>query len=550
MAMKPAPSKLVLLMSAAGVSLSCSGVAVAALDSNAPANVALSFGVAPKGEQGCNRDSQEAWASCAALSGDLLNVIVADSDALPLPLTLLSASGDERVSREAFHGHATEVAGPPPIPRNNGASGQEPASTAAVLVDGAEVDGPAERADSEVSTEDGVQGQPSVRRKGRLGEATAVDRPKLAIVSASREAHRSDDSAQVGARAELTETESVALERVFASLAEVLGAQLDDSATEFDRPAEQAVESNGLGTPPELADGQPAALPRVETAAARSPEMGSSLEPSDEVDDIVVVSSHSEKVLMSLAAMRSTDKSQSVRLGAQTKRTVVTRHSDKVLETLALFKQARSERAPLACSPAFDNQPKEVMFAADAADIDIFLDLMPPTADHADRQVLQAAVALPAPPDPPIEDAAGRSAMGAHMIALSADKLDQVRGGFVTDGGLKISFGIERAVYLNGNLVTTTSLNISDLSRISGGQAQVTGNGKDALALIQSGTGNVFSPASISSTAAGTVIQNTLNNQKINTITRIDAVVNSSGIMRSINLQSSMQSAIVNSLRR
>jgi len=46
------------------------------------------------------------------------------------------------------------------------------------------------------------------------------------------------------------------------------------------------------------------------------------------------------------------------------------------------------------------------------------------------------------------------------------------------------------------------------------------------------------------------VIQNTLDNQKINTITRIDAVVNSSGIMRSINLQSSMRSAIVDSLRR
>lgn len=548
--MKPAPSKLVLLMSAAGVSLSCSGVALAAMDSNTPANVALTFGVVPRGEKDCNVDRQDAWASCTALSGDLLNVIVAESDALPLPLALLSASGAERASRGSSHEDPAEAVGPSSVPRDAGAAGQEPVPTAALLVGDIEADRPVERADGGVSTEDDVQGEPRVRRKGRTGEAIAVDRHHLAVVPASREAYRSDDSPHVRARAELAETESVALERVFASLAEVLGAQLEDSATEVKRPAEQTVESDGLDTPPALAGGQTTALPRVETTEAPFPEVGSSLDRSSEVDDIVVVSSHSEKVLMSLAAMRSTESSQSVRLGAQTKKTVVTRHSDKVLEMLALFRQAKSERAPLACSSTFDNEPQGGLSAADAADIDIFLDLMPPTANQADGRVLQAAVALPAPPDQPLEDTGGRSAMGADMTALSVDKLDRVRGGFVTDGGLKISFGIERAVYLNGNLVTTTSLNISDLSRISGGQAQVTGNGKDALALMQSGTGNVFSPSSISSTAAGTVIQNTLNNQKINTITRIDAVVNSSGIMRSINLQSSMQSAIVNSLRR
>jgi hypothetical protein len=46
------------------------------------------------------------------------------------------------------------------------------------------------------------------------------------------------------------------------------------------------------------------------------------------------------------------------------------------------------------------------------------------------------------------------------------------------------------------------------------------------------------------------VIQNTLDNQKINTITRIDAVVNSLSILKSMSLESSMRSAIVNSLRR
>ena len=116
--------------------------------------------------------------------------------------------------------------------------------------------------------------------------------------------------------------------------------------------------------------------------------------------------------------------------------------------------------------------------------------------------------------------------------------------------GLKVSFGIERAVYLNGDLVTTTSLNVSELSRISGGRAQVSTTGPGSLALVQSGLGNAFQPGTISQTAAGTVIQNTLDNQKIQTITRIDAVVNSSSIIRSMNLQSSMRSAVVDSLRR
>jgi hypothetical protein len=144
-----------------------------------------------------------------------------------------------------------------------------------------------------------------------------------------------------------------------------------------------------------------------------------------------------------------------------------------------------------------------------------------------------------------------RDGVGHGSVALSADRLDEVRGGFVTEGGLKISFGIERAVFLNGSLVATTTLNIADLSKISGGQAQVSAVGATgSLAVIQTGGGNLFAPGTISTTAAGTVIQNTLDNQKINTITRIDAVVNSLSILKSMSLESSMRSAIVNSLRR
>jgi hypothetical protein len=48
----------------------------------------------------------------------------------------------------------------------------------------------------------------------------------------------------------------------------------------------------------------------------------------------------------------------------------------------------------------------------------------------------------------------------------------------------------------------------------------------------------------------GTVIQNTLNNQKIQNVTVINATVNSLEILKGINLQSSLRSAVIDSLRR
>ena len=57
-------------------------------------------------------------------------------------------------------------------------------------------------------------------------------------------------------------------------------------------------------------------------------------------------------------------------------------------------------------------------------------------------------------------------------------------------------------------------------------------------------------PSTISAAALGTVIQNTLDNQKIQTITRIDAAVTAATVLRSLDLQSSMRGAISQSLQR
>jgi hypothetical protein len=71
----------------------------------------------------------------------------------------------------------------------------------------------------------------------------------------------------------------------------------------------------------------------------------------------------------------------------------------------------------------------------------------------------------------------------------------------------------------------------------------------DGPIVIQNGAGNTFSVRP-GQNAPGTVIQNSLNNQQIDTVTTISAVVNSAKVLRAINLQSTIQDSLINSLRR
>ena len=143
-----------------------------------------------------------------------------------------------------------------------------------------------------------------------------------------------------------------------------------------------------------------------------------------------------------------------------------------------------------------------------------------------------------------IQDDSAEHPIRGEWLALSDQQLDQMRGGFETPSGLNISFGIERAVYINGNLVTTTTFNVGDLGKLTGQQAEAAG------VLIQNGAGNSFQPGAIPASALPTVIQNTLNNQTIQGITVINAATNSMEILKAINLQSTLNEAMVGSLRK
>lgn len=121
--------------------------------------------------------------------------------------------------------------------------------------------------------------------------------------------------------------------------------------------------------------------------------------------------------------------------------------------------------------------------------------------------------------------------------AVDAGTLDDMRGGFDTSLQLKLSFGIERAVYLNGALVTTTSFNLPALGGAVRDNAAPVSVSSGSLSLLQNGPGNSFALSAAVAPLAATVIQNTLNNQSIQGLTTINANVNSLELLRSTGFQ-------------
>lgn len=289
--------------------------------------------------------------------------------------------------------------------------------------------------------------------------------------------------------------------------------------------------------------------------AARTRKAGRSVETS------------SEKVLLDLQAVLQRSGDGPMALNARVEPKVEVSQEEKVLDTLSQIlgdraesTSVRDEPGPLWVSPAdelapgsaAERQPARSLESAAAPTAAATPASRSALASAAEQELSSVQGVQTAPAEeaePPKSTVFGRAA-----VAVAADKLDGVRGGFETAGGLKVSFGIERAVYLDGALVSTTRLNVADLSRTSAGAAQSRPNGVEAaagtLAVIQSGSGNTVIPLALSPTSIGTLIQNSIDGRKIQTITRIDAVVNSASIMRTLNLQSSLRSAITDSLRR
>lgn len=125
--------------------------------------------------------------------------------------------------------------------------------------------------------------------------------------------------------------------------------------------------------------------------------------------------------------------------------------------------------------------------------------------------------------------------------------LDQMRGGFDLGGGVVVSFGLARAVDINGVLVTTTSFQIADVSKITAAQATALNKQISTLNLVQNGPGNSFQPTASSSTV-GTFVQNTLNNTNIQTRTLINSTTNGMSLAKGINTAATVRDSLLNSI--
>ena len=126
---------------------------------------------------------------------------------------------------------------------------------------------------------------------------------------------------------------------------------------------------------------------------------------------------------------------------------------------------------------------------------------------------------------------AGDDLVFSPKRAINMQRLDELRGGFITDGGLKISLGIERSVFLNNELVATMFLNVPDLAALSArgaASAQLQGS---PTTLVQNGPGNSVGQSVLQSFNRGmlTVIQNSLDNQLIQGRTIINTTISGVG---------------------
>lgn len=125
---------------------------------------------------------------------------------------------------------------------------------------------------------------------------------------------------------------------------------------------------------------------------------------------------------------------------------------------------------------------------------------------------------------------------------VSEKVLDRMRGGFQIDpNGPMMSFGIQRSVYINGQLVSSTVLTIPNL-------LQLTNNPGNAFTLVQNGAGNAMTTHPSSLPPLMTVLQNSLDHQTIQNQTVINATVAALSLNRALALGNAVSQANLNAI--
>ena len=176
-------------------------------------------------------------------------------------------------------------------------------------------------------------------------------------------------------------------------------------------------------------------------------------------------------------------------------------------------------------------------------------------------------------------------------MTVGDDTLAAMRGGFDLGGGLMVSFGISRVVTVNGVVLSSTSFQLPDLGRVTATQIAAFERYLGSTSVVQVGSGNSAPTSDTSASVAGgsggsggagtagnpgnspasgpaspsggsavaggasttfsapaTIVQNTLNNQSIETRTVIDATTNALSLARGANTAAALRDALTRSL--
>ena len=133
------------------------------------------------------------------------------------------------------------------------------------------------------------------------------------------------------------------------------------------------------------------------------------------------------------------------------------------------------------------------------------------------------------------------STLGAAWTPIDPGRLDDMRGGFVAPQGFVVSFGIERVVSVNGEVVASTQLRIPDVARITADEARLLASLRDSQA-VQVGAGTI-----VSGGTGGLVIQNAIDGQAISARTSLDVSLNTLQLYRDTQLGAVITSALIGS---
>ncbi len=145
-------------------------------------------------------------------------------------------------------------------------------------------------------------------------------------------------------------------------------------------------------------------------------------------------------------------------------------------------------------------------------------------------------------------EAAQDASVAGDWLFVDDASLAATRGGFDLGGGMSISFGLTRMVTVNGDLVTSTSIQIPDLSRLTNAQSAMLASQFGAVRIVQNGMIATADNARLPGAPGTTLIQNSLDNQMIKSRTVLDVNVGSLGILKAFNTQSAIRDAVINAL--